>query len=138
MLESLPRFNGGWNKGESSLEAVLAALDKPYRRRAVVVLVVLTDEPPLQTRKLTAAHVAERLLAKEVICFVAAPDRPGYRRWADENGGKWYPISQTMDTSALLGYLRSLVRDLPQVAKAVHELGGGSVRRYLARDENDS
>jgi hypothetical protein len=49
----------------------------------------------------------------------------------------WYEIGQSMDTTLLLGYLRSLVRELPQVAKAVHDLGGGSVRRYLREQEEE-
>ncbi len=126
LLRSLPRFSGGGNVGESSLEAVLEALGKPYRPAAVTVLVVLTDEPPLESGDLTADYVAEQLMAREVICFVASVDFPGYRRWAAENGGKWYRISQSMNTGDLLGFLGSLIADLPKVAKAVHDLGGGS------------
>ncbi|MFF5225652.1 hypothetical protein [Dactylosporangium sp. NPDC000521] len=46
------------------------------------------------------------------------------------SGGQWYEIGQSMDTTRLVGYLRSLVRELPQVADRVRELGGGSVRRH--------
>ena len=135
MLRQLPRFSGGSNVGESSLEAVLAGLAKPYRSDAVIVLVVLTDEPPLESGDLTADFVADQITAREVICFAAATDHPGYRRWAADNGGQWYQIKPGMNTGDLLGFLRSLVIDLPQVAKAVHDLGGGSVRRYLDRDD---
>jgi hypothetical protein len=135
MLRRLPRFSGGSNVGESSLEAVLAGLAKPYRADAVIVMVVLTDEVPLESGDLTADFVADKIMAREVICFVAATDHPGYRRWADENGGQWYQIKPGMNTRDLLGFLSSLVIDLPQVAKAVHELGGGSVRRYLDRND---
>jgi len=137
MLRGLPRFSGGSNVGESSLEAVLAGLAKPYRSDAVIVLVVLTDEVPLESGDLTADFVAEQIMAREVICFVAATDHPGYRRWAAENGGQWYQIRPGMNTGDLLEFLSSLVIDLPQVAKAVHDLGGGSVRRYLGRDDRD-
>ena len=135
MLRRLPRFSGGSNVGESSLEAVLAGLAKPYRSDAVIVLVVLTDEPPLESGDLTADFVADQITAREVICFAAATDHPGYRRWAADNGGQWYQIKPGMNTADLLGFLSSLVTDLPQVAKAVHDLGGGSVRRYLDRDD---
>ncbi|MBO3743043.1 vWA domain-containing protein [Actinoplanes flavus] len=129
-LRTMPRFSGGNNYGESTLEAVTAALGKPYRPHAVPVLVVLTDEPPL-TENLNEAQVGEQITIKEAICFVASPDRPGYRRWADANGGQWYEIGQRMDTTQILAYLRSLAHELPQVAQEVHDLGGGSVRRYL-------
>jgi hypothetical protein len=131
LIQTMPRFSGGGNIGESSLEAVLAALRKPYRSRSLKVLVILTDEPPLEGIQLTFGTVARALQAKEVICFVASPNLAGYRRWARENGGVWYPISSHMDTNALLKFLRSLVKDVATVAKAVHDLGGGSVRRYL-------
>jgi hypothetical protein len=36
-----------------------------------------------------------------------------------------------MDTQAILSFLRSLVRSVALVASAVHEIGAGSVRRYL-------
>lgn len=132
LLRTLPRFSGGGNEGESSIEAVLAALKKPYRKEAVTVLVVLTDEPPLQTAQLRFDTVARALRAREVICFVASPPLKGFRRWATENGGQWYRIGQVMDTSALLAFLRSLVKNVAHVARAVHEVGGGSVRQYLA------
>lgn len=131
MIRSMPRFSGGGNDGESSLEAVLAALRKPYRARSVKVLVVLTDEPPLVSAQLDVNTVARALRKKEFVCFVASPDLAGFRRWADENGGKWYRIGPSMDTGALLDFLRSLVSDVAKTAKAVHEIGGGSVRRYL-------
>ncbi|WP_433788699.1 vWA domain-containing protein [Actinoplanes sp. CA-252034] len=129
-LRTMPRFSGGSNYGESTLEAVVAALGKPYRPFAVPVLVVLTDEPPL-TEDLSEAEVGDQITIREAICFVASPDRPGYRRWAEDNGGRWYKIDQKVDTGQILAYLRSLVRELPQVAQEVHELGGGSVSRYL-------
>jgi hypothetical protein len=129
-LNAMPRFGGGGNYGESTLEAVVAALGKPFRPFAVPVLVVLTDEPPL-TEDLSVAEVGEQITIREAICFVASPDLPGYRKWAEDNGGRWYKIDQRVDTTQILKYLRSLVRELPQVAQEVHELGGGSVRRYL-------
>ena len=131
LITHMPRFNGGGNNGESSLEAMMAALRKPYRAGAVKVLVVFTDEPPLEGPQLDAGTVAEALREREVICFVASPELAGYQRWASENGGVWYPIGARMDTAALLAFLRSLVRDVAAVAGAVHEVGGGSVRRYL-------
>ena len=130
-----PGSAGAADVGESSLEAVLAGLAKPYRSDAVIVLVVLTDEPPLESGDLTADFVADQITAREVICFAAATDHPGYRRWAADNGGQWYQIKPGMNTADLLGFLSSLVTDLPQVAKAMHDLGGGSVRRYLDRDD---
>jgi hypothetical protein len=145
LLRKLPRFNGGANEGESSLEAVMAACRKDYRSQAVKVLVVLTDEPPLKSSQLTAAHVGDMIAQEEFICFVAAPDPrtqgsrvEGFRSWARDNGGEWYPINQTMPTDELLAFLKSLVKAIPKVAKKAIE--AGSVRRYLELEgpNNDS
>lgn len=131
LIRTMPRFSGGGNEGESSLEAVLVALRKPYRARSVKVLVVLTDEPPLVDGQLDTNTVARALRKREVICFVVSPNLPGFKRWATENGGKWYLVGPSMDTRALLDFMQALVRDVAKTAKAVHEIGGGSVRRYL-------
>ncbi|MFI1955915.1 vWA domain-containing protein [Streptomyces xinghaiensis] len=136
MLRTLPRFSGGGNEGESSLEAVLAACRKRYRQKAIKILVILTDEPPLESGQTTTWHVGNTIKEHEFICFVAAPDPriqgprvEGFRKWARETGGQWYPISSTMPTGELLKFLKSLVRDIPRVANKVRQVG--SVRKYL-------
>ena len=129
LIRGVPRYWGGNNIGESSLEAVQAAMNKEYRQNAVKVLVLLTDEPPL-IGQLTPASITKKLKKSEFVCFIVS--RPGvFEAMAEENAGKWYRISSSMDTSGLLGFLRSLLRDVVKVSRAVHDLGGGSVSRYL-------
>jgi len=129
-LRTMPRFSGGGNTGESSLEAMQAAMAKPYRREAVKVLVVLTDEPALESTQLTAKTISQVLNAREFICFVTSPNLPGYRDWARVSGGEWYQIAATTDTSALLQFLQRLMTDVARISNAVHNLAGGSVQRY--------
>jgi hypothetical protein len=136
-IRHMPRFSGGGNDGESSAEAVSAALAKDYRQRAVKVLVLLTDEPALFAAQVTSEGVARELRDAEVICFVASPDLQYYRSWATENGGEWFQIGSAMDTTSLLRLLKSLVRQVVSVAKDVHQLAGGSVRRYLELGAGD-
>src|SRR5207302_1878314 len=58
LLRGLPRYSGGGNEGESSLEALSAALAQPgYRADAMKVVVLITDEPALQ-RKLRPATMS--------------------------------------------------------------------------------
>ena len=132
MLRAMPRFHGGGNEGESSADAMITALAKPYRRGAVKILVLLTDEPALRSPNASFEMVASRLRATETVCFVASPDRPYFRDWAARNGGAWYLIGQTMETGSLLALLRGLLKKVPQVAHDVHAIAGGSVARYLA------
>ncbi len=142
LLGNLPRFNGGGNGGESSLEAVQAACNKQYRGDAIKVLVVLTDEPPHETPGFNTGTVGKMIAKGEFICFVASPDPrlhsrvEGFKKWALENGGQWYPISQSMKTDKILRFLGSLVRDIPKVTDKA--LQAGSVRRLLELESNDT
>lgn len=130
-LRSLPRFSGGGNDGESAIEAMDAGLTKPWRQKAVKVLVLLTDEPALHADR-DAARVSRALRQTESLCFVASIRTNYYVAWAHDNGGKWVEISSSMDTSELLRLFKSLLRDVATVASQVHTLGGGSVKAYLA------
>lgn len=130
LLRDLPRFYGGANNGKSSLEAVLAGLAKPYRPEAVTVLIVLTDDSPIESAQLTARSVSQQIHSQRAICFVASPPQLGYEQWAHDNGGAWYCISISMDVSGIVWFLSGLVAEVAQVARWVHELAGGSVKRY--------
>lgn len=130
LLRDLPHFYGGANNGGSSLEAVLAGLAKPYRPEAVTVLIVLTDDSPIESAQLTARSVNQQIYSQEAICFVASPPQLGYEEWAHDNGGVWYCISFSMDAIGPVRFLSGLVEEAAQVARWVHELAGGSVKRY--------
>lgn len=131
MIRSAPHFSGGGNLGESSLEAMQAAINKPYRKGAVKVIVLLTDEPPL-TGQLSAGEINRQLKSGEFICFVASPAGCGFEAMARDNGGKWYLIGPSLNTADLLSFLRQLLKNVSRVSNDVHRLGGGSVARYLA------
>jgi von Willebrand factor type A domain len=120
-LRDLPHFGGGNNGGESSARAMIAALGKKYRKSALKLLVLLTDEAshdPELTRS-----VAGRLRKAEVLCFVASEDQPYYRQWAEENGGQWYLISQSIDTDALKKIFREMVSKASTSVSQVLSLG---------------
>jgi hypothetical protein len=130
LLTEMVRNGGGGNGGESSLEAMLAALAKPYRAGAVKVFVLLTDEPALTDRS-NPAQIEAALRLGEVVTFVASPDLPYFRRWAEITGGAWYDIDSYFDYSGVLGMLKGLVQQVARVAAAVHTLAQGSVAQYL-------
>lgn len=131
MVETLPQFSGGGNVGESSLEAMQAAMAKSYREGAIKVLVMLTDDDPLISPQLTPVSIGKALRQREFVCFVASHPGRGYEAWANENAGKWYPIGSSMDTSDLLDFLNGLLKDVAKVSKAIFAIGGGSVSRYI-------
>ena len=128
-LRTMPRFAGGGNNGESSIEALFSAIAKPWRPKAVRVVLLLTDEPALGADR--AEEVLSRLNSAEIVCFVASPDHDYFRSWAASTGGHWVRISQSMDTRAILKLLRGLVKDVAKAASDVHAIAGGSYRKYL-------
>jgi hypothetical protein len=128
-LRAMPRFAGGGNNGESSIEALFSAIAKPWRPKAVRVVVLLTDEPALGADR--AEEVLSRLNSAEIICFVASPGHGYYRAWAARTGGHWVKISQSMDTRDILRLLRGLVKDVAKAASDMHAVAGGSYRKYL-------
>jgi hypothetical protein len=128
-LQKMPHFSGGGNAGESSIEAMNAAFTKPWRPKAVKVVVLLTDDYALQSARSTG--VLSRLLSSETICFAATIDTQYYRGWAEQSGGKWVKISAQMNMQHVLDLLRGLVRDVATIAAEVHSIGAGSVRKYL-------
>jgi hypothetical protein len=128
-LRAMPRFAGGGNGGESSIEALFSAIAKPWRPKAVRVVVLLTDEAALGADR--AEEVLSRLNSAEIICFVASPEYGYYRSWAAKTGGHWVKISQSMDTRDILSLLRGLVKDVAKAASDMHAIAGGSYRKYL-------
>src|SRR5581483_2573580 len=99
-LRSMPRFSGGGNLGESSVEAMLAACRKHYRPSAVKVLILITDEPALggnQARQ--AVHGALNQL--DAACFCVSPNLPYFKHWANQHAGEWELVGSTVDTSAI-------------------------------------
>jgi hypothetical protein len=137
MIRSMPGFHGGGNDGESSLVAMAAAMAKPYRKGAVKVVIMLTDERPLFEKQLTPEIITSQLTRQEFVCFVASMPQQGYEPWAEQNAGKWYPISSSLSTAGILDFLRGILKDVAKVSSQVHEMGGGSVKKYLAAVERN-
>lgn len=129
-LGSMPRFGGGANIGESSVEAMIAACHKPFRRQAVKVLVLITDDAALNHQQgVPAVHQAlDRL---DAACFTIAPRLDYYQAWATRHGGEWQQIAASVSTQAIKAMFTTMLTRVVKVADSVHRLGGGSVRAYL-------
>ncbi|KQO98734.1 vWA domain-containing protein [Leifsonia sp. Leaf264] len=128
-LRGMPQFSGGGNEGESSIEAMSAAVGKAWRNDAVKVLVLLTDDYALNVNR--ATEITSLLTQTQTLCFAAALDTGYYRDWCTKSGGEWTEIASTMDTGSVLRLIRTLVSKVAITAAAVHAVGGGSVRKYL-------
>lgn len=132
-LREMDSFNGGANQGESSIEAMIAGIAKPWRPKAVRVIVLLTDDLALGAKR--ASDVDRSLGAENIVCFVASTPTDYYKGWALNHGGRWFEIGPYLDSRALLELLRRMARDLATVVKNVHDISGGSVRKFMQLDE---
>jgi hypothetical protein len=130
-LRQMPRFYGGGNIGESSVEAIVGAAGKSWRPGATRVAVLLTDDAALGGPN-GIGQVAATLQRSEVIAFVASPEYHYYQEWATRTGGKWFKIGHSMDTGELLTLLRNLVHDVAITAAEIHAIAGGDYKKYLA------
>ena len=131
LLRGLPRYSGGGNEGESSLEAVRAALDQPgYRPDAMKVVVLITDEPALQ-RQLRPATITGRLREAGAIAFVLSPNIKYFRSMATETGGQWWNVNTGGDLSQILDVFDKIATKVASTVAAVHRLTGGDVKEYL-------
>jgi hypothetical protein len=131
LLRGLPRYSGGGNEGESSLEALQAALDQPgFRRDAVKVVVLITDEPALQ-RRLRPTTVTGKLRDAGAIAFVMSPKIKYFRSMATETGGQWWNVDSGGDFSRILDVFDKIATKVASTVAAVHKLAGGNVKEYL-------
>jgi hypothetical protein len=136
MLRAMPRFSGGGNTGESSIEALESALGKPYRPEAVTMLILITDEPALFGQR-SDSVVLQMLLDANAILFTVTGDEPYYRRWAEATGGMWREINLTLDAADIIALLRQIAGRVATVAYEVHALAQGSVETYRSLNRGE-
>lgn len=131
LLRGLPRYSGGGNEGESSLEALQAALEQPgYRHGAMKVVVLITDEPALQ-RKLRPSTISGRLREAGAITFVLSPNIKYFRSMATDTGGQWWNVDSGGDFSQILAVFEKIATRVAATVAAVQELAGGNVKEYM-------
>lgn len=132
LLRGLPRYSGGGNEGESSLEALRAALNLPgYRPDAMKVVVLITDEPALQ-REVRPATMTGRLREAGALAFVLSPNLKYFRSMATETGGQWWHVDSGGDFSKILDVFDKIATKVASTVAAVHQLTGGNVKEYMS------
>jgi hypothetical protein len=132
LLRGLPRYSGGGNEGESSLEAIQAALDQPgFRSDAMKVVILITDEPALQ-QKLRPSTMSGRLREAGAMAFVLSPNVKYFRSMAADTGGQWWNVDSGGDFSQILAVFDKIATKVASTVAAVHRLAGGDVKEYLS------
>jgi hypothetical protein len=93
-LRAMPRFSGGGNVGETSLDALVAAAAHPeWRPGAVHVGILLTDEPPRGLRT-TLEDAGRALREKRILLFCVSIRHRSYTWLAQVTGGEWWDIEE--------------------------------------------
>jgi hypothetical protein len=132
LLRGLPRYSGGGNEGESSLEALQAALNQPgFRSDAIKIVILITDEPALQQR-LRPSAITGRLREAGAMAFVLSPNLKYFRSMATDTGGQWWNVDSGGDFSRILAVFDKIATKVASTVAAVHKLTGGDVKEYLS------
>lgn len=129
-LQSMPRFNGGGNFGESSYEAVAVSLKKKFRHNAIKIVILITDDEPHQ-HKYSTSRIIAQLVEADALCFSVSHATQTYTKLVNETGGTLIPISSSVNISAIVDAFLRLANDLAQRSKKIHELGNGSPQKLL-------
>lgn len=129
-LQSMPRFNGGGNFGESSYEAVAVALRKKFRHNSIKIVILITDDEPHQ-HKYSTAQIITQLKEADALCFSVSHASQTYTKLVNETGGTLIPIGSSVNMSAIIDAFLRLADDLAQRSKKIHELANGSPQRLL-------
>jgi Mg-chelatase subunit ChlD len=132
LLKRIPRFDGGGNEGESAFDALDRALALPRRPNATPVMILITDEPPLQHGNLNGAAMRNRLRNEGVVAYAVSPDLTVYRDLAEKTGGKWFAVSSGADLPAIAAMFDSVVKSVAVTVSTIALEAGGDVRRYLS------
>lgn len=130
-LAGVPRFSGGGNRGESSLDALDRAIGLGARRGATRVVILITDESPHQHGELRAPAMAQRLRREQVVTFTVAPDLRAYRDISSRTGGRWFPVSAGTDFTSILSMFDRVVAEVAATLSTISIDAGGDVERYL-------
>jgi Mg-chelatase subunit ChlD len=130
-LQKIPRYSGGGNRGESSLEALQKAMALDFRENVVKVLLLITDEPALQNRQVRVEDVIGDLQDREMLTFVVSTPEKYYKEMAARTGGKWYKISAQTDFTDLLEMFGDIAGKVSETVADVYRIGDGRVSDYL-------
>ena len=129
-LQGMPRFNGGGNYGESSLEAMHGALSRNFRPNALRVIVLITDDAP-HVKKHSVGSITKELVEGDFLCFVVAQHENIYLPFARETGGTTTRISAEVDASRFISLFRKVATDISKRTVALKSLANGSPQRMV-------
>ena len=129
LLRKLPRTDGGSNAGESSLEALRAAHNLPFKPNSIRAIVLMTDDLALQ-HDISAESVINEYLTANCLAFVFSIRTDYYVRLAELTGGSWCDISSASSLGDIIAALRGIARTVIKTVDNVLRVSGGDVKQY--------
>lgn len=129
-LQEIPRNGGGGNEGESSLDAIVFALQQQYRPNSIKVMILITDEPALENNY-RATQVSKMIQQNEMLLYGLTPDITYFREMITANGGEWRKITASSSLDSLLSFFQKLANDVAIRVDDVYRLTGGDVPKYI-------
>lgn len=93
-LRAMPRFSGGGNVGETSLDALVTAATHPeWRPQAVHIGILLSDEAPKGFRT-TLEETGRALREQRIVLFCVSIKHRSYSWLSQVTGGEWWDIDE--------------------------------------------
>jgi hypothetical protein len=130
-LRKMPRFFGGSNSSETSLDALsVAALHDGWSPTAVRMCILLTDEPPAGL-EVDLETVGRQLRERRIVAFCVAPDHRAYRWLAEVTGGEWWDIFDPVPFDRVL---ERLAKRMMRLAQHLHPQLASGTRPRRAPD----
>ena len=106
-------------------------MDLPFRDNIVKVLLLITDEPALQSHNVKADDVIDQLQSGQYLTFVVGTTDKYYKDMAAKTGGKWYKVSASTDFTDLLSMFGDIAERVSETVADVYRLGDGNVSDYV-------
>lgn len=111
-LKKMPRFSGGANCGETSLDALQAvATHSGWRADTVRICVLLTDEPPIGLR-INLEDTGLNLRKQNIVVFCVSIEHRAYTWLSTITGGEWWNIEEPVPFDRMFGHLARRVMTL--------------------------
>ena len=101
-LRRMPRFSGGGNTGETSLDALYAAArHQDWSSRSIRMCVLITDEPPVGL-EVDLEMVGQAMREQKIVAFCVGPEHRAYRWLAQVTGGDFWDIYERVPFEQIL------------------------------------
>lgn len=128
-LANMKRNAGGGNGGESSFEAILETQKIGFRKDAIKVIILITDEPAHESN-ITYQQIQSYLQTRNFVFYAIATSDWYYQKLAEQNAGQWELISAKSSLNMLNKLFEKLAKDIATRADEIFRLASGDPNTF--------